>query len=104
YDRDPERESDLWELPLAVMDTTLFTHLGLDDDAAAATLRDVVAAARAVGGCAVVLWHSAMDADPAWTRRLAILDRVIAEARADGAAVGPLRALAEAWNGGPLAG
>jgi len=104
YDTDAERETDLWELPLAVMDTTLFTHLGLADEAAGDALADVLDAARAVGGCAVVLWHPAMDAEPAWMRRLGVLDRALTRARADGAAIGPLRALLDAWNGGTSGG
>ncbi len=92
--------TDLWELPLAAMDTALFTHLGLSDGDAAARLAAVFAEARRAGGVAVVLWHPAMDADPAWARRLGVLDRALTQARADGAAVGPLGALLSAWTGG----
>lgn len=48
----------LWEVPLAVMDTTLFAHRGLGPDAAEAAAWQVLQAAREVGGCAVLLWHN----------------------------------------------
>ena len=97
---DAGQPSDLWEWPLAAMDTALFTHLGLSDDAAAECLAAVFAEARRGGGVAVVLWHPAMDEDPAWTRRLAVLDAALAQARADGAAVGSLASLAGRWGAG----
>jgi hypothetical protein len=100
WDRSAGQPTDLWEWPLAAMDTALFTHLGLSDDAAAERLAGVFAEARRGGGCAVVLWHSAMDADPAWTRRLGVLDAALAQARADGAAVGSLAGLARRWGAG----
>ncbi len=104
YSLADERATDLWEMPLAVMDTTLFTHLALPDDEAAARVADVFAAARAVGGCAVVLWHPAMDGDPAWARRLDVLDHAVGQARAEGARIGPLHTLCTAWNVDPALG
>ncbi len=92
------RVSDLWELPLAAMDTTLFTHRGLSDGAAEERLAAVFAEARRWGGVAVVLWHPAMDADPAWPRRLGVLDRALAEARRGGARIGPLGELLRLWT------
>ena len=91
------RISDLWEMPLAAMDTTLFTHRGFSDAAAGERLAAVFAEARRAGGVAVVLWHPAMDADPAWPRRLGVLDRALAEARRDGARIGPLGDLLRLW-------
>lgn len=99
WDAAAGRPRDLWEVPLAVMDTSLFTHLGLSDAAAAERLDAVLSAARAVGGVAVVLWHPALDADPAWARRLDILDRATGRARAQQAAVGGLAGLWRAWRG-----
>ncbi|MEM6328005.1 MAG: polysaccharide deacetylase family protein [Bacteroidota bacterium] len=90
WDTEAGAPSSLWEVPLAVMDTTLFAHQRLSDAAAADALREVFAAARRTRGVAVVLWHNAMDGDPAWWRRLGVLDRAITEAREDGAALLPL--------------
>ncbi|HEX8384890.1 MAG TPA: polysaccharide deacetylase family protein, partial [Rubricoccaceae bacterium] len=91
--------TDLWEMPLAAMDTTLFTHLGLDDTDAAGRLDAVLAEARRAGGVAVVLWHPAMDGDSAWARRLGVLDRAIGRAVNEGSALGPLGSLLDSWIG-----
>jgi hypothetical protein len=100
WDSGVGQATDLWEWPLAVMDTALFTHLGLSDEAAAERISAVFAEARRGGGCAVVLWHPAMDESPAWTRSHAVLDTALAQARADGAVVGSLAGLASRWGAG----
>ena len=97
WDLSAGRDAGLWEMPLAAMDATLFTYLGLSDDAAAERLAAVLGAARRGGGCAVLLWHPAMDGNPAWSRRLNVLDHAVGQARRDGAAVGPLGTLLRAW-------
>lgn len=58
FDVRANRPLDLWELPLTVMDTTLFTHRGLDAEGAAAAVDRLFAACRRVGGCCVLLWHN----------------------------------------------
>ena len=90
--------SDLWEAPLAAMDTALFTHLGLDAEAAGRRLDAVFDAARRGGGVAVLLWHPAMDGNPAWTRQLDVLDHALGRAARDGAALGPIGSLVDAWR------
>ena len=58
FDVPANRPLGLWELPLTVMDTTLFTHRGLDAEGAAAAVDRLFAACRRVGGCCVLLWHN----------------------------------------------
>ena len=94
------RPTDLWEMPLAVMDTPLIAH-GRHDDVTDALAR-AFAAARAAGGCAVVLWHNQMGPDAGWSRRLHTLDLSLGHAIAEGAAVGPLDRLLAAWRGGAV--
>ena len=102
FDAEAGRATGLWEMPLAVMDTTLADHLGLDPDAVGAALRAVFDAARQRGGVAVVLWHNQVGADTAgWTARLDALDRELGRARDAGAAVGPVGALLDAWGDNP---
>jgi hypothetical protein len=98
YDVAADRATDLWEVPLAVMDTTLYAHRGLSDEAAAGALADAVAAARRSGGVAVVLWHNSVDGGPAWWPRLDTLDHAVGQALRDGAAVAPLPDLLRAWE------
>lgn len=97
---DPQRDGagDLWELPLAAMDTTYVDYLGLGPDALAAGLRQVFSGARRSGGLAVVLWHNQLGADTAgWTARLDALDRELGQAAESGARIGPLDGLLAAW-------
>ena len=101
YDPDAGRPTDLWEVPLAVMDTTLYDHRQLGADALADALAAVLDAARAAGGCAVVLWHSDMGEGAAWRDRLHALDHCVGRALRDGAAVGPLGRLLSDWRDGP---
>lgn len=98
YDVAADRATDLWEMPLAAMDTTLYTHRSLSDEAAAGALAAVVGAARRAGGVAVVLWHNSLDGDPAWGRRLHAFDQQVGQALAEGAAVAPLPHLLRAWG------
>ena len=98
YDLDAGRATGLWEMPLAVMDTTLADHQGLGAEAVDGALRAVFDAARQRGGVAVVLWHNQVGGGTAaWTARLDALDRELGRARRAGAAVGPLGALLGAW-------
>ncbi|MDT7857511.1 hypothetical protein RQM47_12740 [Rubrivirga sp. S365] len=103
FDVEAGRTTDLWEMPLAVMDTTLAAHRGLDAEGAAAALGAVLDAARRSGGCAVVLWHNDLGGDPAggagWSARLSALDHAVGRAEAAGAAVAPLDRLLDGWLG-----
>ena len=80
------------------MDATLFEHRGLGPEAAADALDAVLEAARLGGGCAVVLWHNDLGAGAGWSRRLHTLDHALGQALRDGAMVGPLSPLLDAWN------
>ena len=100
FDVGAGRATDLWEMPLAVMDTTLAVHLGRSDVEVADALDAAFDAARHVGGVAVVLWHNALGDDAGWSGRLDVLDRAVGRARAAGAAVAPLDRLLSAWRGG----
>ena len=46
------------ELPLSVMDQTLFRYMGLDGEGAFAEARDHLSGVIAAGGLAVLLWHN----------------------------------------------
>ena len=100
WDAGAER-AGLWEMPLAVMDTTL-ANAGLDANAVAGALRQTFDAARQSGGVAVVLWHNQVGAGTAaWTARLDALDRELGRAAAGGARLGPLGALLDDWTADP---
>ena len=58
-----ERPARVTLLPLAVMDTTLHSHLALDAEAAHARALRVLERVRAAGGRASLLWHNTYLAD-----------------------------------------
>jgi hypothetical protein len=100
FDLEADRMLTLWEMPLAVMDTTLTDYRRIRPDAVAARLEAVCRAARRHGGVAVVLWHNQLDADTgAWQAGLEALDHALGHARLDGARIGPLNALLDGWRG-----
>ena len=101
YDLRADRVTDLWEMPLAVMDTTLFDHQNLSTTDALATALAACEAAQRAGGVAVVLWHSLVGEGEAWTRRLPLLDSLLTTARDHGARIGPLGSLLAGWRGTP---
>ncbi len=88
----------LWELPLTLMDGTLFRTLRLDGAAAAARTREHLDHVEAAGGMAVLLWHpNAADREhfPGWWDcYLAALD----ELRRRGAWVTTPAAMADYWD------
>ncbi|MEO0558632.1 MAG: polysaccharide deacetylase family protein [Bacteroidota bacterium] len=90
YDLHADRVTDLWEMPLAVMDTTLFDHQGLSDADALAQALAVCEAAQRAGGVAVVLWHNLLGDAKAWTRRLDVLHQILDHAKGHGAHIGSL--------------
>ncbi len=81
----------VWELPLAVMDTTLFAHLGLAPEEAGQTLLDLFAACRRVGGVCVVLWHNTLYDELDFPGQADVFERTLDRALEDGAAVLSLR-------------
>lgn len=64
YDDPGQRALDLLELPLTVMDTTLFRYLGLSGEAALATAWRAVEQVVAVGGLVTLLWHNNFFNEP----------------------------------------
>lgn len=99
-----ERPADLVLLPLAVMDTTLHSHLGLDAEAARERALSVLGRVRAAGGRVALLWHNTYLADdrapgygPLWGD---LLDQLASR----GARLGPAGTPAPPAAGGRLDG
>ncbi len=91
YDLDADTPLDLWELPLVGMDTTLFTHRGLDPAGAERAVFDLYAACRRVGGCCVLLWHNTLYDEVDYPGQAAVFERTLDAALDGGAAVLSLR-------------
>lgn len=91
YDLEADAPLDVWELPLVGMDTTLFTHRGLDAHAAERAVLDLFAACRRVGGCCVLLWHNTLYDEVDYPGQAAVFERTLGAALAEGGAVLSLR-------------
>jgi hypothetical protein len=61
-----EREANLIEIPLLVMDGTLIHHMGLTQEESLDTIRELIARCRAVGGIFTLLWHNSSLSEPAY--------------------------------------
>jgi hypothetical protein len=59
-----DREAALLEIPLVVMDTTLFRYQRLTANQIRDTLSRLLAACRGVGGVFTILWHNTTFVDP----------------------------------------
>ncbi len=99
-----ERPARLTLLPLAVMDTTLDSRLGLGAEAARERALDVLERVRRVGGRAALLWHNTYLADdraPGYGR---LWEDLLDELARRGAELGPAGTPAAAPEGASLAG
>ena len=87
WDLQNDRPSELWAVPLVVMDTTLLQHQHLSEEAAALAARQVLHGAQRTGGCATLLWHNRPLDEPAGRAARAVYRAVLDAAQADGAAL-----------------
>ncbi|CAN0448265.1 unnamed protein product, partial [Phaeothamnion confervicola] len=84
-----ERPADLTLLPLAVMDTTLHSHLGLDADAARERALAVLGRVRDAGGRVALLWHNTYLADDRAPGYGALWETLLDDLGGLGAQLGP---------------
>ena len=99
-----ERPARLTLLPLAVMDTTLHSRLGLDAAAARETALAVLDRVRRGGGRAALLWHNTYLADDRAPGYGPLWGELLDELAARGADLGPAGRPAEPPAGASLAG
>jgi len=91
FDLYANRSLDVWEMPLAVMDTTLFSLRVLTAVATTEQIQAVFDSVKRVGGCAVLLWHNTLYDEVNAPGQAAVFERTLDRAVADGASVGSLR-------------
>jgi hypothetical protein len=58
------RQADLLEIPLIVMDRTLLEYMGLTKEQAISEVKKLIARCRSVGGVLTTLWHNDAFLDP----------------------------------------
>jgi hypothetical protein len=61
------READLLEIPLVVMDRTLVDYVRLQPSDALQAVKDLIARCRVVGGVFTLLWHNSSLLEPAFS-------------------------------------
>ena len=94
-----ERPADLRLVPLAVMDTTLHSHLALSAEAARSKAREVLSHTRDAGGAVSLLWHNTFLADSRAPDYGQLWDDLLEDLQADGASCGPICPPADAATG-----
>ncbi len=99
-----ERPARLTLLPLAVMDTTLHSRLGLDAAAAGERALAVLERVRRAGGRVALLWHNTYLADDRAPGYGALWEGLLDELARRGADLGPAGAAAPPPPGASLAG
>lgn len=96
YDLVRDAPTDVWEMPLALMDTTLFGYRGFDDEGARAATRRMLVEVQAHGGVCVALWHNDL---PDGSRQRRHFHETLEAAVAGGALVASLSDALAAWRG-----
>lgn len=77
YDQPNQRILDLLELPLTVMDTTLFRYLGLEGEAALEAAWKTVNQVVEVGGLVTLLWHNNFFNEPEYWDWQMVYERLL---------------------------
>lgn len=100
YDLATGRTTNVWELPLALMDVALFVREAATHEAGQAVTERLLDTARRFGGVVVALWHNTLslpDVNPA--SRAHVLETVAA-AQVRGLRTGGVSELLETWKRG----
>ena len=90
---------DLWEMPLLMMDGTLFNRENLSVKDAISKSADLLLQCKKFGGVGVALWHNVMGEEmdyPGWKEHF---EHVIPWSHQHGAYIGSLRGALESWLG-----
>jgi len=90
---------DLWEMPLLIMDGSLFNRENLSVKDAISKSADLLLQCRKFGGVGVALWHNVMGEEmdyPGWKEHF---EHIILWSHQHGAYIGSLRGALESWLG-----
>lgn len=100
YDLAAGRATDVWELPLALMDVALFVREAATPETGRAVTDRLLDTARRFGGVVVALWHNTLsipDVNPASRAHVA---ETVAAAQGRGLRTGGVSDLLAAWQRG----
>lgn len=102
FDVQANRALDVWEIPLAVMDSALFNRQNLKPDEAIEATKNVLGQCARFGGVGVVLWHNVLwdELDfPGWGRHF---NEIMQWGVTSAARIMSLKSALESWLGHPL--
>ncbi len=99
FDLQANAPMDLWEMPLAMMESAVFNRRALSIDEALRVTADILQTCRRFGGVAVMLWHNVLwdELDhPDWGFHFI---ETLDAAEAEGARIASLRDALSSWLG-----
>ena len=98
YDVEADRALEVWEMPLSVMESTLFNRRGLSAEGAVEATKRLADECRRSGGVFVALWHNTLwdEIDcPGWGRHFT---DTLDFARSEGALIASLESALRSWH------
>ncbi len=98
FDVRADRPLGVLEIPLIVMDATLYGYRKLSSHQASAILQEIMGTVKASGGAFVLLWHNSALYSPLYPRGEDLLRSAVAQASADSAYLGTLGDVAGLWT------
>lgn len=98
FDLTTDRATNVWEMPLALMDATLFGYRNLGAHEAWRATERVLDATRRFGGVCVALWHNTVWDGEAGERAGAHFLQTLEYAQANGALVTSVGKALESWK------
>lgn len=102
FDAQANTCTDVWEMPLAAMESALFNRRGLTPEEAIRVSEDLLQACKRFGGVAVMMWHNVLwdELDhPGWGHHFT---KTLDSAAGQGAMVASLRHALSSWLGEEL--
>ncbi len=100
FDLLEDREMNLWELPLTIMDCTLDKYRGFSQEQCAVRLRELAAEVQGVGGAFVLLWHNSYFGIENIGAYHTVLAEFVLQIRDGGAAVLTANSAVKTWAEG----
>jgi len=97
YDIEANQALEIWEVPLAVMDATLFGYRKMKSDHALKCIMRILDIVQTTGGVFVLLWHNSTLYEPLYPGAADLLYRVLQRVMADGALMETVSEVADSW-------
>jgi len=97
YDMESDQVLEMWEVPLIVMDATLYGYRHMRSFEALQRILQILDVVQRTGGVFVLLWHNSALYEPLFPGAADLLVRVLERVAADGALMGTMREVVNRW-------